>query len=170
MEQYFTLAEVAELLKYSQRSVTQWIKDGKLKAVKPTGNRWRVSETELKRFMNAGGESTPLKEPPVKSDDQLKGKASPVAKKTNKAPAKKRKQKTAKEKKIIADRKREADKKAAEQVANNERLQACSPEERKKVERELSKAFYEIAKMDDESKQIRENFLDTANKIIDDNE
>ena len=168
MEQYFTLAEVAELLKYSQRSVTQWIKDGKLKAVKPTGNRWRVSETELKRFMNAGGESTPLKEPPppVKSDDQLNGKAPPAAKKTNKTPAKKRKQKTAKEKK----RKREADKKAAEQVANNERLQACSPEERKKVERELSKAFYEIAKMDDESKQIRENFLDTANKIIDDNE
>lgn len=50
MDKYYTIKEVAEMLKVTERSIHYWKKDGKIKFVK-VGRNVRVSETELKRFL-----------------------------------------------------------------------------------------------------------------------
>jgi excisionase family DNA binding protein len=47
----YNLAEVAGILKLSERTVYQYIKDGKLKAQK-IGTHWKISEGNLKAFLN----------------------------------------------------------------------------------------------------------------------
>ncbi len=50
--EYLTVDEVATRLKVHPRTVKRWLADGKLKG-KLLGDRagWRVSETDLRRFM-----------------------------------------------------------------------------------------------------------------------
>ncbi len=50
----YTLEEVAELLGLTHRTVWQYVKDGKLKAVM-IGNKWRVSKENYSRFINGEG-------------------------------------------------------------------------------------------------------------------
>jgi len=185
MDQFYTVAEVAELLKYTEKHIRDWIRDGKLKAVKPGGYQWRISETELKRFMDgavkredpaketSGGvlmldgdgsltpeyNAVPVKQPDESKPAPVKEKKQPVKSKGKGGAAakKQRKQtKTAKEKKIIADRKRKANEKARESVKNNEITQAKTKEERDNAVRELSKAYYYMMKQNDE-REKREN-------------
>lgn len=47
----YNLAEVAAILKISERTAYQYIKDGKLKAQK-IGTHWKISEGNLKAFLN----------------------------------------------------------------------------------------------------------------------
>lgn len=58
-ERFFKLAEVQKMLNVSRRTVKRWIYDGKLKAVKPTGNAqsspWFVPESALKEFRRKYG-------------------------------------------------------------------------------------------------------------------
>lgn len=49
----YTLSEIEPIIGVTHRTLQQYIYDGKLKAVK-IGGRWKVTETELKRF--TGGE------------------------------------------------------------------------------------------------------------------
>jgi excisionase family DNA binding protein len=46
----YTIEEVVEILKVTRRSVYNYLKDGKLNAVK-LGRSWRVTEEELDRFI-----------------------------------------------------------------------------------------------------------------------
>ncbi len=51
----YTLKEVADILKVTRRSIYNYIKGGKLKAVK-IGREWRVTEDALKEFLDKGTE------------------------------------------------------------------------------------------------------------------
>lgn len=50
----YTLDEVAAILKLHRRTVTTYIRDGKLKAVK-IGKYWKITEENLKAFLETGG-------------------------------------------------------------------------------------------------------------------
>lgn len=47
----YTLTELEPVLGVTHRTLLQYVKDGKLKAVK-IGGKWKVSEDNLKRFIN----------------------------------------------------------------------------------------------------------------------
>ena len=50
MEKYYTAEEIAEALQMNVDTVQRWIRAGTLKGSK-LGKAWRVSETELKKFI-----------------------------------------------------------------------------------------------------------------------
>lgn len=50
----YTLTEIEPVLGVTHRTLLQYVKDGKLQAVK-IGGKWKVSEENLKKFIN--GES-----------------------------------------------------------------------------------------------------------------
>lgn len=50
MEKYYTPEEIAANLKVSRKTIYNWIREGRLKAVK-IGHFWRVSESELNRLL-----------------------------------------------------------------------------------------------------------------------
>lgn len=49
----YTLNEVRDILKVTQRTIYNYIKGGKLKAVK-IGKYWRVSHEDLQEFVKKG--------------------------------------------------------------------------------------------------------------------
>ena len=50
MEQYYSLSDASGKLGIKVRTARQWLRDGKLKAVKyPASNRWFISAEEIKR-------------------------------------------------------------------------------------------------------------------------
>ena len=49
----YTLKEVADIIKVTRRTLYNYIKDNKLKAVK-IGKHWRVSEQSLQEFLTVG--------------------------------------------------------------------------------------------------------------------
>ena len=51
-EKFYTSKEVAEILKLSNYTIGQYIRSGKLKAIK-FGRVWRVSENQLKQFLES---------------------------------------------------------------------------------------------------------------------
>ena len=51
----YTLTELTESLGISRRTVYNWIKSGKLKAIK-VGQQWRVTEDALNDFLQKGTE------------------------------------------------------------------------------------------------------------------
>lgn len=50
MDKLYTPEEVAEHLKVSRETVYNWLRCGKLQAVK-IGHFWRISESELRRLL-----------------------------------------------------------------------------------------------------------------------
>lgn len=48
---FYTLAELEEMLKVTNRTLLTYARSGKLKAVK-IGGKWIVSEENLKKFLN----------------------------------------------------------------------------------------------------------------------
>lgn len=50
MQKLYTLQEIAEILKVSEKSVYRYIKSGKLKASKI--GQWRIKEEDLNKFIN----------------------------------------------------------------------------------------------------------------------
>jgi len=48
--EFYTVPQVAEMLKVHRRSVARWIQAGELRAVK-LGNRYRISEEDLEKFL-----------------------------------------------------------------------------------------------------------------------
>ena len=61
MEKLYTTAEVAEILKVTQRTVYNYLKAKKLKAAK-VGRDWLITESNLKKFIECGTGSNYLKE------------------------------------------------------------------------------------------------------------
>lgn len=49
----YTLTEIIEALGVTRRTLYNWIKDGKIKAIK-IGNRWRITEDALQEFLEKG--------------------------------------------------------------------------------------------------------------------
>ena len=64
----FTLDEVADILKVTKRTLYNYIKAGKLPAVK-IGKYWRVSEESLQAFISTG---TPILEENRRKENQSK--------------------------------------------------------------------------------------------------
>ena len=50
MEKLYTLPEIAEILKVSRKSIYRYIKSGKLKATKATG-QWRIKQNDLNKLL-----------------------------------------------------------------------------------------------------------------------
>lgn len=50
----YTLTELEPVLGVTHRTLLQYVKDGKIKAVK-IGGKWKVSEENLKAFINGEG-------------------------------------------------------------------------------------------------------------------
>jgi excisionase family DNA binding protein len=50
-ERFYTIKEVAELLKVSDGGVRKWLKTGKLKGIK-LGRIWRIKKSDLEEFLN----------------------------------------------------------------------------------------------------------------------
>ena len=50
-ERFYTIKEVAELLKVSDGGVRKWLKTGKLKGIK-LGRIWRIKKSDLEEFIN----------------------------------------------------------------------------------------------------------------------
>lgn len=49
-DQYYSIEEVAKMLKVAYLTVYRWVRSGKLKAVK-AGKQYRIERLELDRFM-----------------------------------------------------------------------------------------------------------------------
>ena len=64
----FTLDEVADILKVTKRTLYNYVKAGKLPAVK-MGKYWRVSEESLQAFISTG---TPILEENSRKKNQSK--------------------------------------------------------------------------------------------------
>ena len=50
----YTLTEIEPILGVSHRTLLQYVKDRKIKVVK-IGGKWKISEENLKRFINGEG-------------------------------------------------------------------------------------------------------------------
>ena len=50
MEKQYTVKEVAQLTGYSERTIRQWIADGKIEITRTITDRVRISETALKKL------------------------------------------------------------------------------------------------------------------------
>ena len=51
MEKYYNIRQASNLLGIKVRTVREWIRNGKLKAIKyGESNRWFISEEEIKRI------------------------------------------------------------------------------------------------------------------------
>jgi len=50
-ERFYTIKEVAELLKVSDGGVRKWLKTGKLKGIK-LGRIWRIKNSDPEEFVN----------------------------------------------------------------------------------------------------------------------
>ena len=64
----YTLDEVADILKVTKRTLYNYVKAGKLPAVK-MGKYWRVSEESLQSFISTG---TPILEENRRKENQSK--------------------------------------------------------------------------------------------------
>ena len=64
----FTLDEVADILKVTKRTLYNYVKEGKLPAVK-MGKYWRVTEDSLQAFLSTG---TPIVDSNRRKENQSK--------------------------------------------------------------------------------------------------
>jgi excisionase family DNA binding protein len=56
---FYTISEVAEILKVTQGTVSEWVRKGKIGAIKVGGTKTvRISEEDLKRFCDENRVST----------------------------------------------------------------------------------------------------------------
>jgi excisionase family DNA binding protein len=52
IEEYLTTEEVAKCLRIHKATVTRWLKEGKLKAMKK-GRRWLISQSDYDKFVSS---------------------------------------------------------------------------------------------------------------------
>jgi len=59
-EQFLTVPEVAERLRMNPETIRVWLRDGRLRGVRPGGKRagWRVPESEVRRILSGGQQGT----------------------------------------------------------------------------------------------------------------
>lgn len=52
MKQFYTTKEVADILLFSEQTIREWVREGKIKAVRPGLRAWRIPSAEVDRLMN----------------------------------------------------------------------------------------------------------------------
>ena len=57
-DRVLTVPEVAARVRVREEAVRRWLRDGRLRGFRPGGTKtgWRVLESELRRFIEDGGE------------------------------------------------------------------------------------------------------------------
>jgi len=55
MEKLMKVSEVAKILNVSRHTVLNWIRKGKMKAIRLPGGRYRIPESEVRRILEGGG-------------------------------------------------------------------------------------------------------------------
>ena len=55
MERMFKPSEVAKMLNIDRHTVTRWIREGRIKAVKLPSGRYRIPESEVRKILEGGG-------------------------------------------------------------------------------------------------------------------
>ncbi len=50
-EKYYTVAEVARLLRIKEDTVRSWLRNGQLRGIKVGKRVWRISSASLQRFL-----------------------------------------------------------------------------------------------------------------------
>ncbi len=50
----YTPEDIAEILHVSRRTVYRYLKDGRLSASQPSGKLWRITEDDLRAFLDNG--------------------------------------------------------------------------------------------------------------------
>ena len=58
--QYYTIKEVAEMLKVAYLTVYRWVKDGKIEAYK-LGKEYRIKKTDIEKFVEGSKYQTESK-------------------------------------------------------------------------------------------------------------
>jgi len=61
-QRYLTITELAEKMGYSTTWIQMNCKNGRIKAIKPLGHRWRIPESEVKRLLKEGIPPLPREE------------------------------------------------------------------------------------------------------------
>ena len=57
MDEYLNIQEVAELLRLSERSVYDLVRNNRLPGAAKVGGSWRIKRTVLDEWLTAGGEA-----------------------------------------------------------------------------------------------------------------
>jgi excisionase family DNA binding protein len=50
-KQVYTIAEVAQLLRFSEQTIREWARTGQIRAVRPGLRAWRVPRAEVERLL-----------------------------------------------------------------------------------------------------------------------
>ena len=55
-ERFLTVPEVAERLRMNPETIRVWLREGRLRGVRPGGKRagWRIPESEVRRILSGG--------------------------------------------------------------------------------------------------------------------
>lgn len=61
--QYYTVSQVAHMLKYSSHWIMVNLQRGRIKGVKPTGGQWRIPASEVDKMKHEGIPPLPRKVP-----------------------------------------------------------------------------------------------------------
>lgn len=51
MKQVYTIKEVAEILRFTPQAISEWIREGRIKAVRPGLRAWRIPVAEVERLL-----------------------------------------------------------------------------------------------------------------------
>lgn len=50
-KQVYTIQEVARLIRFSDQTIREWVRDGTIKAVRPGLRAWRIPRAEVERLL-----------------------------------------------------------------------------------------------------------------------
>src|SRR5262245_685763 len=51
VKQVYTIPEVAKLVRFSEQTIREWVRDGRVKAVRPGLRAWRIPRAEGQRLL-----------------------------------------------------------------------------------------------------------------------
>ena len=51
MKQFYTIKEVADILLFSEQTVREWVRVGRVRAVRPGLRAWRIPSAEVERLL-----------------------------------------------------------------------------------------------------------------------
>ena len=50
-KQLYTIHEVAEMLQFSEQTIRDWVRSGRIRAARPGARAWRIPRAEVDRLM-----------------------------------------------------------------------------------------------------------------------
>jgi excisionase family DNA binding protein len=70
-KQVYTIAEVANLLRFSEQTIREWARTGQIKAVRPGLRAWRIPRAEVERLLAQYGINEKAIEGDLVGDDTI---------------------------------------------------------------------------------------------------